>query len=255
MSDEKQQNEVIAVREPTPMTLLEKAISANMDVEKLEKLMALQERYKAGQALEAFTTAMNACQRDLPVVVKDANNAHTRSRYALLETILHTIKPTITKNGFSLSFSEGETTKENCMRVVAKVRHISGHTEESHLDIPLDGKGAKGGSVMTETHGKSSTFSYGKRYLTCAIFNVVVAGEDLDGNRVEDQEPISDEQSKTIEDLIGLCEDLGGKTVRAKFMAWIECEKLEEIPASRFKDCTQSLNQTRINLEKKAKGE
>lgn len=254
MSEESKDSQVITVREPTPMGLIEMALSQNMDVEKLEKLMDLQERHMAKQAVEAFAIAMNACQRELPVIVKDANNSHTRSRYALFETIIHAIKPIITRWGFSLSFSEGETTKENCMRVIAEVSHIGGHVKQHYLDMPLDGKGAKGGSVMTETHGKGSTFSYGKRNLTCAIFNLVIAGEDLDGNP-QNNAAITEDQAKMIEELIALCEDLGGATTRAKFFAWAGTETFAEIPASRFNDAVSSLKMTHAKLEKKSRGE
>jgi hypothetical protein len=47
--------------------------------------------------------------------------------------------------------------------------------------MPADGKGAKGGDVMTRTHAAGSAFSYGQRYLLKLIFNIAT-GEDDDGN-------------------------------------------------------------------------
>jgi hypothetical protein len=234
------------------MALLQSAINQGMDVEKMSRLMDLQDRWMASRSLEAFTVALNACQRDLPVVVKDAQNTHTRTRYARLENVVHTIKPTYTKHGFSLSFAEGDSPRpEHSMRIIADLHHVGGHSRQYHLDVPLDGMGAKGNSNMTATQGKGSTFAYGKRYLTCSIFNVVVADEDLDGNN--GNTPISDEQEVKLSELLDYCEELGVKAIRAKFFAWLKVETVAQIPASRFDEAVKSLNTT--IAQRKAKNE
>ena len=48
--------------------------------------------------------------------------------------------------------------------------------------MPADGKGAKGGDVMTKTHASGAAISYGSRYLLKAIFNLAIGEEDADGN-------------------------------------------------------------------------
>ena len=48
--------------------------------------------------------------------------------------------------------------------------------------MPSDGKGAKGGDVMTKTHATGAAMSYGMRYLLKFIFNVAVGEDDTDGN-------------------------------------------------------------------------
>ncbi len=48
--------------------------------------------------------------------------------------------------------------------------------------MPADGKGAKGGDVMTKTHAVGAAKSYGKRYLLKDIFNIAIGEEDTDGN-------------------------------------------------------------------------
>ncbi len=252
MSESNEKAEVIT-REPTPMTLLERAISANMDVDKLEKLMHLQERHMAKQALSAYTTALNECQKHLPLIVKQAENSHTRSKYALLENIIHAVKPVLTQFGFSLAFSEGDCPKENMMRILLDVMHVAGHSQQYHLDVPIDGKGAKGGSVMNEVQGKGSSFHYGQRYLICAVFNLVIAGMDLDGNDKKVEE-ISEEQINLIDELIALCNDLGDATAKNRLLTWLKVENIANIPASRFNECSTALKATLTNLEKKATG-
>src|SRR6185369_5301511 len=70
----------------------------------------------------------------------------------------------------------------DCIRVVAYVSR-GGYTRLYRIDMPADGKGAKGGDVMTKTHAAGAAMSYASRYLLKAIFNVSVGEEDSDGNR------------------------------------------------------------------------
>jgi hypothetical protein len=51
-----------------------------------------------------------------------------------------------------------------------------------HVDMPADGKGAKGGDVMTKTHATASALTYAKRYLLLQIFALAIGESDDDGN-------------------------------------------------------------------------
>jgi hypothetical protein len=53
--------------------------------------------------------------------------------------------------------------------------------------MPADGKGAKGGDVMTKTHATGAAVSYGQRYLLKMIFNLAVGEVDDDGNGASGQ--------------------------------------------------------------------
>jgi hypothetical protein len=60
------------------------------------------------------------------------------------------------------------------------VAHRDGYSREYSIDMPADGKGARGNDVMTKTHATGSATTYGRRYLLMMIFNLSV--EDDDGN-------------------------------------------------------------------------
>jgi hypothetical protein len=60
------------------------------------------------------------------------------------------------------------STGQNCVRVVCYVA-AHGHERKHHIDLPADGKGAKGGDVMTKTHATMSAITYGR---TLALNNV-----------------------------------------------------------------------------------
>ena len=58
------------------------AADPTIDVEKLERLMALYERTEARQAKQAFDEAMNEAQTEMRPIAADASNAQTKSKYA-----------------------------------------------------------------------------------------------------------------------------------------------------------------------------
>jgi hypothetical protein len=91
------------------------------------------------------------------------------------------LRPIYTKHGFSLSFDTADGAPADHVRVVCRSRTATATSEPPHLDMPADGKGAKGGDVMTKTHAIGAAVTYGKRYLLGMIFNIAV-GEDDDGN-------------------------------------------------------------------------
>lgn len=174
-----------------PLLLLQAMIDKGSDPNILEKMMALAERWKANEAKEAYSLAMNACQAEMPTVVRDRLNGRTSRNYAPLETLQFKAKPIYTKHGFSLSFGEESSKIEGHTRVIVDVRHKDGHVERYGGDYPWDGKGAKGGDVMNPIQGHVSTNSYAQRDLIRMVFNMTIADSDQDG---ESSNPLIDEE-------------------------------------------------------------
>lgn len=166
----------------TPMALLSMAVSHGADMSTIERLVALQEHMAARDAEQAFNAAMNRAQSAMGRISADATNPQTKSRYASYAAIDKVIRPIYSAEGFSLSFDNGETTAE-LLEVLCYVSHSGGHTRTYRTHMPNDGKGAKGGDVMTKTHANGAAMSYGMRYLVKMIFNVAVGEDDRDGNR------------------------------------------------------------------------
>lgn len=152
-----------------------------VDVDKLERLMGLYERITDRSSERAYDEAMNACQAAMRPIATDANNPQTKSKYATYAALDKALRPIYTEHGFSVAFSTADGAPPEHIRLVARVAHKEGHREQPHLDMPSDGKGAKGGDVMTKTHAIGAAVTYGRRYLLGMIFNIAV-GEDDDGN-------------------------------------------------------------------------
>jgi hypothetical protein len=173
--------------EPSGVSLFERlAKDQNVDVDKLERLMQMHERATARLAQEKFNAAMSAAQTEMRPVAVDSDNPQTKSKYASYEAIDRVLRPIYTKHGFGLSFDTGEGAPDQWVRVLCYVTHAGGYARTYHADMPADGKGAKGGDVMTRTHAVGAAMSYGMRYLLKMIFNVAVGDEDTDGNQEND---------------------------------------------------------------------
>jgi hypothetical protein len=174
------------------------------------------------------------------------------ARYARYETISEAIQPIVTKHGFSLTFSEGDPSKENHIRVLCEVMHDAGHVKEYHADIPFDNVGMKGNANKTNTHAYGSTKSYGKRYLKCDIFDVALKNEDDDGNSSGKKAPaarptISPDQVKTI---LQLLEETGVDTER-----FCKIGKIEAVPdmlASDFDEAVRMLQRRKAKMNEGA---
>lgn len=169
------------------------ASDPTVSVEKIERLMALWERAEAKKAESLFYEALSAAQAEMRPIAADAQNPSTRSRYASYAALDRMLRPIYTQHGFGLSFNTEETQTADQVRVTCLVTHRAGHAREYRIDMPADGKGAKGGDVMTKTHATGSAVTYGMRYLLKMIWNIAVGESDDDGNRAGTPTPAEPE--------------------------------------------------------------
>ena len=194
------------------------------DVNKMRALLDMKRDLEREVAERAFNEALNEVQGKVGHVATDASNPSTRSRYASYAALDKALRPIYTASGFSLSFDTGEA-PENYVRVIGYVSHRAGHTRTYNALMPADGKGAKGGEVMTRTHAAGSAMSYGMRYLLKLIFNVAIGENDDDGNAAG-ATPISEEQVAKLRQAIN---DFDFD--EAKIAEFAGVKTLEEIPS------------------------
>jgi hypothetical protein len=226
---------------PEPASLLavisRAASDPNTDVTKMERLMDMYRRIQADNAEAAFNDAMTACQGEMRPIAADAENPQTRSMYASYAKLDRALRPIYTKHGFSISYNTTESPKAEHVRVLAYVGR-TGFTRTYTVDMPADGKGAKGGDVMTKTHAAGAAMSYGMRYLLKMIFNVAVGEDDKDGNGAEPV--ISDQQ---VADLEALISEVGAD--KAKFLRHIKVQSLDQIYARAYASVVKMLEAKR----------
>lgn len=194
-------NDLVPTQSPENLlaVVMKAASSPAISVTKMEKLLDMRERLEAKQAETLFAEAMNAAQSEMGQVSTDAVNRQTGSNYATYGALDKALRPIYARHGFSLSFDTEESPKAEHVRVLCYVSHRAGHTRTYRADLPTDGKGAKGGDVMTKTHAFGSGTSYGMRYLLKMIFNVAIGDEDDDGNGEESDGKAIDMLKRLIE--------------------------------------------------------
>jgi hypothetical protein len=221
-----------------------------VDIEKMKELMAMRNAMQAHSAELEFDDAMSAAQEEMQPVRADANNPQTKSKYASYAALDTAIRPIYTKHGFSVTFNTADGAPEGCVRVVAKVAHRSGHRERPHIDMPADGKGAKGGDVMTKTHAIGSAVQYGRRYLLGMIFNLAVSKDD-DGNAASSTKEPDRINAAQLKRLQTLLEETDSDVERFCDLGGIEA--LPDMLASHFDSAVRLLEQKKARMAKEAK--
>lgn len=188
-----QKDQPIAPSEPASILSMIQAAASNpnVDMDKMERLWAMHEKAVDRQAAQSFNQSLNAAQGRMGRVQADMTNNQTRSDYASYAALDKALRPIYTDEGFALSFGTAPDAPEGCVRVLCHVSHREGHTRTYQADMPNDGKGAKGGDVMTKTHATGSAMTYGMRYLLKMIFNVAIGEDDDDGNSASDPPPVT----------------------------------------------------------------
>lgn len=210
-----------------------------VDINKLQQLMEMRERIEARNAESTFDRALTAAQAAMGRVRTDSNNPQTKSRYASYGALDAAMRPVYTQHGFALSFNT-ENPASEIVRVICRVSHQNGHSRSYQIDMPADGKGAKGGDVMTKTHATGSAVSYGMRYLLKMIFNIAVSDKDDDGNAAGSGEKISLAQ---VEELIALCEDVSAD--KEAFCKYFKINGIADMAANDFDRAVAALNKKR----------
>ncbi len=212
------------------------ATDPNVDVDKMERLFAMQERVMARDAEQKFNEAMAAAQKNMPQIKRGGKNETTRSTYAELDAMSESMLPVIAKNGFALSFGTDVSPIPAHYRVTCDASHVAGHTRHYFADVPSDLTGMKGTQNKTSTHAFGSTLSYGRRYLKLLIFDV--ATTDDDGRAASSGEHITQMQLATLETLI----DQTG-TDRVRFCRAYHINQVGEMPVAKFPEAFELLNQ------------
>lgn len=251
MTQPKQQQLAAAPAQPVNMLeIISKAASdPNVDIDKMDRLLQMKERFDAEEARKQYAAAMVTAQAKMPSIVANKLNEQTRSKFAKLEKIIEAIRPVYTDAGFSLSFGEEVCPREGWFRTICHVNHAGGHSEVFYYDLPLDIEGAKGNRNKTDIHGKASMTTYAQRYLTKMIFNLAV-GEDVDGN--QPKEPVSEEQAAEIKDLIADNDiDLGVFLAYLSRVGKVSIETVEQIPAIMYRDAIAAVNASKKKKEAK----
>lgn len=142
----------------TPMSILQLAISQGADIDKLEKLMGMQERWEANAARKAFVAAMAEFKKSSIRIIKDKDNKQYGSKYVSLGNLVNTVTPLLSDHGLSVRW---DIDQSSGIKVSCIVTHSMGHFESVSMVCPPDKSGAKNPIQEIKssiTYAKACTF-------------------------------------------------------------------------------------------------
>jgi len=227
-----ERQEVAAV---TPMQMLQIAVEKGTDLDQLQKLMDLQDRWESNQAKKAYVAAMTAFKADPPTIRKSkAVNIQGGASYmhATLAEVCSAVCLGLSRHGLTHRW---ETQQDgNRITVTCVITHEAGHSERTTMTASPDDSGRKNSIQQI-----ASTVSYLERYTLMAATGLAAQDMDDDGRRAE-VETITESQEA---DLSALLDDVGAD--RGKFLAYLNVDSLAEIPARRYRDAVRAAERKR----------
>lgn len=170
----------LTVQPATPAELLTLAVSKDLDIDKLGKLMELQKQYNEDMARKAFFTAIGDFQATVPEIRKSKKVSFKETTYhfAPLSDITRQIKDACKNCGLSYRWEIQDTKEE--IKVTCLVTHTAGHTEKTTMTAAPDLTGSK-----NPIQGRGSAIEYLKRYTLIGALGLSTADSDVDGQLPE----------------------------------------------------------------------
>lgn len=211
------------------------ALNPEIDPQKMQQLLDVQERILNKQAESAFTRALADMQAELPIIThtgKIVIRGQVQSTYAKYEDIDKVLRPLLSKHGFSLSFDT--KTVDDGIEIYGTLSHVDGHSRTAYIPLPFDTSGSK-----NNVQSVGSTISYGKRYVVGMLINLVTQGEDDDGQAAA-PDTIDSEQ---IANLQALIDEVGAN--KQKFLDYMGVSCLENIHAKNYQRAVKALEKKR----------
>lgn len=167
----------------TPDQLLALAVNNNLDVDKLEKLLLMKERWDKEQAKKDFVAALSKFQEECPELrktkdVKFKTDGPVIYTYAPLPDIDRQIKGLLKKHGFTKRWRIFDVAGKT--KVVCIITHTGGHSEETEMEGDSDMSGQK--SAM---QGKGASITFMQRYTLIGALGLTTADTDIDARLAE----------------------------------------------------------------------
>jgi len=208
-----------------PAAMISAAITGGADLEKLEKLMLLQERWEANEAKKAYVMAMAQFKANPPKIDKDRSVKYGTTHYdhASLANVTDKINSALALAGLSAAW----TTKQDGtgISVTCTITHQLGHSESTTLTAEADTSGQK-----NKIQAIGSTITYLERYTILALTGLATHKQDDDGGKTE-ATTITEDQENELHSLI--VENINEAYVKT-FCSFAKVESLGDIPAVEF---------------------
>lgn len=206
----------------TPAQMLALAIERGADLDRLERLMDLQERWEANEARKAYVVAMAAFKSNPPRIVKDRLVEYSGTSYshASLGAVVDAVADGLSRVGITHRWSLEQDGQ--LVRVTCTLTHVQGHSEITKMESGADNSGKK--NVIQSI---ASAVTYLQRYTLLAATGLATYSDD--DARAAEPEFITAEQAAELEALLV---EVGAD--RAKFFAWAKVDCFESLRTEQF---------------------
>ncbi len=187
----KEEQQVVAQNAPvTPIQLISQAIGKG-NIDSMERLFNLQERWEKNQAKKAYDEAMSRFQASCPIIKRKKEGSRTKSgqlafKYAPLELIVKEVQPVLRENDLSYDFKPEKNDAGKIVAVRCYAKHKDGHSDFSEMPVSEGG----GTPIMSNAQIVAANISFSKRHAFCNIFGIVT--EDEDNEKALQSTPVVD---------------------------------------------------------------
>lgn len=203
-----------------------------LDLDRVERLFAMQEKLAAKRAESEFLDALARFKESAPVVSKDMTNNQYNSRYASLGNTVNTTNPALGRAGLTASWELDQT---QGIKVTCVLSHVGGHSKRVSLSGPPDSSGAKNPIQQIK-----STVTYLELATFQAVTGIATHGASVDDDGNSGVKLVTEEQIANLEALIT---EVGAN--RAKFLKLGKVERVGDLRADQYPTAVQWLQNLR----------
>lgn len=207
----------------------------DIDPAKMQGVLDVMERMMNKEAETEFNRDYMAVKSKIPRIIKDGQVEYEKGgvkektfKFASYEAIDRAITKIEKEYGFARSFTT-DPKEGGGVIVTCTLRHAKGHSITSSIPVALDSSGGK-----NNIQGMGSSYSYGKRYTTCMVWDIVTVNEDDDGDGAHER--ITTEQAERLKAAV----DFAGASLTG-FLAYLGADSIEDIKARDFNKANMAL--------------
>ena len=217
----------------TPSDMIRYALDKGANLDQIEKLLIIQERWDANEAKKAYYSAMAQFKANPPKIEKDRavsfGAGKAAYKHASLYQVTQKIAQELSKWGLSASWRVAQNGQ---ISVTTRISHKLGHFEETTLTAPADTSGSK-----NSIQAVGSTVTYLERYGLLALTGLATADQDDDALS-HDIEYIDQKQLSQIIDMIA-----DRQVDESKFLKYMQIESLDKMPKAKFQQAMTAIEQ------------
>jgi hypothetical protein len=234
----------LVVRESAIDRMLAVALDQNADLDRLEQLYEMKQKYEADEARKAFVAALAEFKTEPLRITKDKHVKFTTQRgvteydHATIGNVVNVIVPALAKHGFSHAWALMQDNGK--LTVTCRLTHRQGHSESVQMTASPDDSGGK-----NAIQSIASTKSYLERYTLLAITGLATEDSFDDDGQTSERSPeeiaSADEAAKFVQswlDAIAGCADETELAARKKELVK-SCGGVAKVPQDLIDACVE----------------